>query len=82
VDYPWSSVVVLPVVSTFDRVMSPNGAAYFEYQNWSPGLLTRVPGVSPITICLCGALAWFVSLLVWALFGWLSRNPSPGKERV
>jgi hypothetical protein len=36
-DHPRSSAIVLLVLSTFDRVTGPNGAAYFEYQNWSPG---------------------------------------------
>ncbi len=66
------SIPLIVMVLTFDRVTNPGGTAYFAFQQGSSFLELEVWGY--------GALAWLATLLVWAVFGRLTRRSASERE--
>ncbi|MEE9269716.1 MAG: hypothetical protein V3V49_05580 [Candidatus Krumholzibacteria bacterium] len=64
------SIPVIVLMLSFDRVTAPGGTTYFDFGG---GSLNFSPHFD---VWFFGFLAWLGSLLVWPVFGWLTR----GKE--
>lgn len=76
------SIPVMVLMLAVDRVTNPGGTAYFEFRQ-GPGF------DQSIAIPIFGFLAWFGTLLFWALFAvilciseWRTGTTDPGKEVV
>jgi hypothetical protein len=74
------SIPLVVLMLSFDRVTNPDGMSYFHFkQGWAPSPYL----VSPyLEVWFFGFLAWLGSLVVWALFGRVSRRSTFGKEAV
>ncbi len=64
------SIPPIVLMLGFDRVTNAAGTSYFEYDaSWTLGYPTPHS-----EIWFFGVLAWLGTLLVWAVFGWLTRG--------